>query len=318
MPALSNSRPRSSRVRGFALLALGVLALWNFEGQTAFGKAPVVVEETEASGLTKAVADHALLVSTLLMIACGAFAYTEKGLPQAAGPAEKRPDYNSFLMIQNILCFASGYVNALAIIDMGMTVSHQSGNTSHTGRLILNGGAKFFHLMLTFCIGSFVAGLSKCDQEAVYQGRYSPNLLAAAFATVFGCGVHYCKAEAGLGNDAASESLLLWAFAQGIQNGITRRCSSLPICTTHFTGYLTDVGVGLGLWARAQADGAEPPTLLKVLLFAAGIFFFGLGGVAAMETHPIWGAQAALVPAAIMAAVAGGLIPVIKTPAKTA
>ena len=109
-----------------------------------------------------------------------------------------------------------------------------------------------------------------------------------------------------------------WAFAQGIQNGITRRCSSLPICTTHFTGYLTDVGVGLGLWTRAQADGAEPPTLLKVLLFAAGIFFFGLGGVAAMETHPKWGAQAALVPAAIMAAVAGGLIPVIKPIAKTA
>ena len=29
-----------------------------------------------------------------------------------------------------------------------------------------------------------------------------------------------------------------------------------------------------------------------------------------METHPAWGAQAALIPAAIMAAVAGGLIPV--------
>ena len=78
----------------------------------------------------------------------------------------------AFRMIQNILCFASGYVNArsqgalawsggsqgifnwfaasasgtmpplqaifwgseaLTIIDMGMTVSHQTGNTSHTG-----------------------------------------------------------------------------------------------------------------------------------------------------------------------------------------
>ena len=91
----------------------------------------------------------------------------------------------------------------------------------------------------------------------------------------------------------------------------------LPVCTTHFTGYLTDFGVGLGLWARAQADGAEPPTLLKVFLFGSGIFF-GLGGVAAMETHPAWGAQAALIPAAIMAAVAGGLIPVIKPGAKSA
>ena len=49
----------------------------------------------------------------------------------------------------------------------------------------------------------------------------------------------------------------------GIQNGITRRCLSLPICTTHFTGYLTDVGTGLGLWARETLNGNNPPTLLK-------------------------------------------------------
>ena len=182
----------------------------------------------------------------------------------------------------------------------------------------MNGGIKFFHLMLFFACGSFVSGFTKCDQEAIYQGRYSPNLLASAFAVVLGCFVHYCKSESGIANDDASECLLLWAFSQGIQNGITRRCSSLPVCTTHFTGYLTDFGVGLGLWARAQADGAETPTLLKVFLFGSGIFFFGLGGVAAMETHPAWGAQAALIPAAIMAAVAGGLIPVIKPGAKSA
>ena len=102
---------------------------------------------------------------------------------------------------------------------------------------------------------AFVSGFTKCDQEAIYQGRYSPNLLASAFAVVLGCFVHYCKSESGIANDDASECLFLWAFSQGIQNGITRRCSSLPVCTTHFTGYLTDFGVGLGLWARAQADG---------------------------------------------------------------
>ena len=48
-----------------------------------------------------------------------------------------RGDYFTFQLIQNILCFASGLINALCIFDMGMTVSHQSGNTSHTGRLIM-------------------------------------------------------------------------------------------------------------------------------------------------------------------------------------
>ena len=56
--------------------------------------------------------------------------------------------------------------------------------------------------------------------------------------------------------------LSIWPLP-GIQNGITRRCLSLPICTTHFTGYLTDVGTGLGLWARETLNGNNPPTLLK-------------------------------------------------------
>ena len=61
------------------------------------------------------------------------------------------------------------------------------------GRLIMNGGAKFGHLLAAFCFGSFFAGFSKSDCEALYQGRYSPNLLAATLAVVAGCMVHYCK-----------------------------------------------------------------------------------------------------------------------------
>ena len=52
-------------------------------------------------------------------------------------PTNYKGDYFTFQLIQNILCFASGLINALCIFDMGMTVSHQSGNTSHTGRLIM-------------------------------------------------------------------------------------------------------------------------------------------------------------------------------------
>jgi len=301
---------RSKTARGLLLLALGLCVL-NLQSW-AFTKTEA--PRAEASGFTAFIADHALLVSFVLMAVSGAVTLLEDSQTPTPGPAEKRADYGTFLMMQNILCFTSGFINALCIIDMGMTVSHQSGNTSHTGRLIFNGGAKFFHLMCAFCAGSFFAGYSKSDVEAVYQGRFSPNMLGSTLAVVFGCMLHHCKAQSGI-NDAASESLLLFAFSQGIQNGVTRRCTSLPICTTHFTGYLTDVGTGLGLWARAMANGEAPPTLLKVLLFAAGILFFLLGGVAAKETHGPYGMQAALIPAAIMAAVAGGLIPVPK-PAK--
>ena len=59
---------------------------------------------------------------------------------------------------------------------------------------------------------------------------------------------------------------------------------------------------------------AVPLTLpCKAMLFAAGIFFFGLGGVAAKELHESFSVQAALIAAALMAAVAAGLVPVTKS-----
>eukprot|EP00439_Symbiodinium_sp_Y106_P018036 s4877_g2.t1 len=295
------SMPIRRRVRAALLLALGVCALWSFQAHQAFGSATVVEVKEEPSTMVKFVGGHPLLVCFVVMALTGAFACTEVSQATPAGPPEKRPDYNTFLMMQNIL-------------------------SAPVGRLIMNGGAAFFNLMAAFAAGSFVAGYSKSDGEAVYQGRYSPNMLASTFCVLGGCLVHYCKASDGTGNDSHSEPSPLpvgmlgcvvpprmcfadvLRFPPGIQNGVTRRCTSCPICTTHFTGYLTDFGVGLGAWARAQVSGEPSPTLLKVLLFGSGTFFFGLGGVAAKETHGPYGIQAALIPAAIMAAVAGGLL----------
>ena len=53
-------------------------------------------------------------------------------------------------------------------------------------------------------------------------------------------------------------------------------------------GYLTDVGTLLGWCLR---DGVGGEKFLKAMLFAAGILFFGLGGVAAKELHASYGMQ---------------------------
>ena len=69
-------------------------------------------------------------------------------------------------------------------------------------------------------------------------------------------------------------------------------------------------------WAERIRNHSDPdhlPPLCKAMLFAAGIFFFGLGGVAAKELHESFSVQAALIAAALMAAVAGGLVPVTKS-----
>eukprot|EP00438_Fugacium_kawagutii_P028483 Skav205459 [mRNA] locus=scaffold4682:80222:80902:+ [translate_table: standard] len=225
--ALTKSRP----MRGAVLLAMCLCSLW---GLSARAYTATEGCTTEASAGVKLVGEHPFFFTLLSMLLCGALCITEKSVTPKLEFGNR--DYFTFQMIQNILCFASGLINALCIFEMGMTVSHQSGNTSHTGRLIMDGGAAFGHLLLAFCFGSFFAGYSKADTELIYSGRYSPNLLAASLAVVAGCVVYFCKEHGCNGNDSRSESLLLFAFSQGIMNGITRRCQTLPICTTHFTG----------------------------------------------------------------------------------
>ena len=54
-------------------------------------------------------------------------------------------------------------------------------------------------------------------------------------------------------------------------------------------------------WAERIRNHSDPdhlPLLCKAMLFAAGIFFFGLGGVAAKELHESFSVQAALIAAA--------------------
>ena len=134
------------------------------------------------------------------------------------------------------------------------------------------------------------------------------------------------------------------------QNGITRDARPCPFAPPISPGYLTDVGTLLGWCARDGVAGekflkawglrSEIVVIVRFTKFTAqdifgrpnprepgttrlfcarpcslrrGIFFFGLGGVAAKELHESFSVQAALIADALMAAVAGGLVPVTKS-----
>jgi uncharacterized membrane protein YoaK (UPF0700 family) len=239
-----------------------------------------------------------LPIYMLVVFFCSVLARTEKaGKPIAAGPVEKRQDYGTVLWMSALLSFLSGMVNALAILDMAMTVSHHTGNASHTGRLLgMDNAMRFFALIGAFAGGASIIGYSKSDGEAIYRGRYSPGLLAAAIAVVGGVYSH--------ANGRTLITLAFWAMSQGMQNAITRKCSSMPVCTTHMTGYLTDFGSNLGAIAR---DGKGGPPPRKPKLFALSIFAFIAGGYVAKQMLPSLGVKAALLPAAVMALVSLGL-----------
>merc|ERR1712003_24416 len=101
-------------------------------------------------------------------------------------------------------------------------------------------------------------------------------------------------------------AMLLFAFSQGLQNGVTTKFTSLPLRTTHMTGSLTDVGLILGQWARCKFSSGTPPSLRKPALFALCICSFSLGGLVARILVGTLGVSAALVPSGLLGITASG------------
>lgn len=254
------------------------------------------------SGFTAA---HARLTMGLVMVLCFAVCKTELAPtpPPHVTVLEKREDYHKVAIMSAHLSFMSGMVNALCILEMGMTVAHHTGNASHTGRLLGIDAWRFECAMIGFFIGAFVAGYNKVDGETLYAGRYSAGLMAAAIAVGAAAVLQW-------NSDQHWYTVPLFAYSQGIQNAVTRKHSALPICTTHFTGYLTDFGSLLGGYTRATVVGDHAgPSLRRPGFFGLSILTFAIGGYAAKVLRDHFGILAGLVPAVLMAVTAMGLVP---------
>merc|ERR1719436_1939735 len=266
-------------------------------------------------GMARTTTDYAIFFGVMVIaLSCGIAKTEQAAKPPAQVPIEKRADFNTLLLMSAFLSFVSGMVNAMAILEMGMTVAHHTGNMSHTGRLLGETAHRFFRLMVAYAFGAGVAGYVKVDGEAVYQGRYSPSLLAAAVAVWGGCMIRWFSRSdvpelLDYKDGRAGVTLVLWAFSQGLQNAISRKCSSMPVCTTHMTGYLTDFGSNLGGILQGQISGEAGPPPRKPLFFGLSIFAFGAGGLCSKLMKPYVGAQGCLLPALLMALTAVGAIP---------
>jgi len=300
-------------MRAVVLTAVVLLCIWELPERISPTRGVDSRAFAPPPDLAEFGATYATTFAVGIVAICVALARSEKALaPPPQVPIEKRPDYNTVLWMSALLSFASGVVNALAILDMAMTVAHHTGNASHTGRLLGESAMKFFTLMVAYAVGAGIVGFSKSDGEAVYSGRYSPGLLAAAIAVAGGSMVRWfgTSESSSYTDGRAMVTLALWSLSQGMQNAISRKCSSMPVCTTHMTGYLTDFGSTLGAIVRASSTNEAGPSPLKPGFFGLSIFTFAAGGYAAKVMLPSYGAQAALLPAAIMTVVALGLVPI--------
>merc|ERR1712150_132684 len=161
---------------------------------------------------------HAMKMASLVVVICALVATTEPTpLKVPPGTAlENRIEYSKITVLSAFLSALSGMVNAVCILDMGMTVAHHTGNASHAGRLWGINATIFLASMVGFVVGAGVAGFNKCDGENLYAGRYSPGLLSAAIAVAAAVVIQWTT-------KAPLVSVPLFAFSQGLQNAITRK-----------------------------------------------------------------------------------------------
>lgn len=220
--------------------------------------------------------------------------------PEPAVSIEKRTDYGKVCLTSFILCLISGMVNIVAFCEMGFVISHHSGNLSHMGRLGLAGG-RWALLGLCYMVGAGVTGFHQSNGDSPIQGRKTPALLAAGFATAAGVWLYVTTKGA-----ASMAALALWSYGQGLQNGVTSKFSSLPLRTTHHTGSITDAGAAIGNWLRAVLRGEQAPPLARTGLLLVCIAGYATGAYLAKRGTDLYGIYMGLMPAIAMAIVGLG------------
>mmetsp|Transcript_33660 Transcript_33660/g.99926 ORF Transcript_33660/g.99926 Transcript_33660/m.99926 type:complete len:312 (+) Transcript_33660:67-1002(+) len=307
-------RSRSSALAlAVASVALGLCSWSSGPFQPALVGA-AATEATESSSTIKDLVAGSPLAAAAVFVLVSVLATKQEPPPPtpAPVPVEKRSDLSSVTVYACLLSGISGMVNAVAIIRMGGTVAHHTGNASHAGRLAGVDGARFAVLMLAYFIGAGLTGFRRSNGENAATGKASPALLGCAIAVAGGGIVHWASGDSLL-------ALPILAFSQGIHNGVTSKFSSMPLRTTHMTGTLTDTGAACGAWLRSKVVGDAPaPPSNKTVFLLSTLFAFSAGGVLAKMATDRIGSLAVLPPAALLAVLALGLVPVPGPDGKTA
>lgn len=203
-------------------------------------------------------------------------------------------------LLAGYLAFVAGFTNASGLILLGAFTSHVTGN-----------------------VGRLSVGLVQGDRPAAAT--------AALFVALFLCGAVvaslivetylFRQRSASYGAALLVEGLLLSTFAvghaggilsfcMGMQNSLVTRLSGSVVRTTHVTGVVTDLGIGIARWMRwlwsyiahaparrSEGSSAVRPNPARSLLFLTITFSFAAGGLGGAVVTPRWGFASVLVPA---------------------
>lgn len=150
--------------------------------------------------------------------------------------------HNLFLAV--FFAFVAGIVNVFGLIELGTFTTNITG---HVGEFALSlellKWAAVYKITLwiaSFGFGSFTSSLIvSFFEERNPKLSYSlPIIIEITFLL-------WCFSINNISGQQQNQTLIL-LFAMGVQNGIVSVVSGKVVRTTHLTGMVTDVGIGLG------------------------------------------------------------------------
>lgn len=177
------------------------------------------------------------------------------------------------------LAILAGFINVFMLSIFTVPVSHMSGAVSRLGIDIgqeKSGDLKaVLAIIAGFFAGTILSGFFLGSNKLRYSWRYV-TVLALECAALTGAALLIATDE--------RFSLVLAAFACGLQNAMASSFHGLIIRTTHVTGIVTDLGFMIGSFLNRKPIKSWKLLLLMSLLL--GYFF---GGLASMIGLNHWG-----------------------------
>ncbi|MDF3029861.1 MAG: putative rane protein [Moraxellaceae bacterium] len=213
---------------------------------------------------------------------------------------ERTPRANRHL--GRVLAFVAGAANAGGFLAVQQYTSHMTGVVSAMAdhialgqfAMALGGSA----LLVCFVLGSMVTALlvNWARDRDLHSQFAMPLLLEAVLLLLFGSTGHYIQEQIPL--LYVSWTVLLLCFMMGLQNAIITKASNAEIRTTHVTGLVTDIGIGLGRLLYWQGHEAALEQVeanrQRLRLHGSLVLMFFLGGVIGASGFKSFGFLAAL------------------------
>lgn len=178
-----------------------------------------------------------------------------------------------------LLSLLAGMVNVISLLLFFIQTTHFTGNITQFV-LAFNEGdwatmVELLGLILCFLGGGILSGMLFSKKKFEPTKRY--GLLLILFGSMM-----LLLFIFGLRDE---KWLYFFSFVVGTQNGMFIFYHGIIVRTSHFTGYLTDIGVVLGRLIRGQKKDRW-----KVLFYFTSMVCFGIGGTISFLLYEKFGA----------------------------